>query len=139
MFKHLKNNFIQAFGITFVWLIILITLFLRPKSISLDYLWGLIAIAAILSLTFGVIYTYLWEYSTFKASINVIISTTLNAIASFTCLYLFSSEMFSIVLPFAPYIIALTLLGHIIGFYLYSKVENRKLAKEINISLATKE
>ncbi|MGX6978022.1 hypothetical protein ACWN8V_01925 [Vagococcus elongatus] len=138
MFKHLRNNFTQAFGGTLIWLIILITVFITPKNITLIFLWRLIGIALILAIIFGVIYTYLWEYSIFKASTNIIISTVINVLAGFGSVYLFSSEMFSRLIAYTPYILVTTLIGHIVGFYLYSKFSNKKLAKDINMKLEMK-
>lgn len=138
MFKQLKNNFTQAFGSTLVWIIILVTIFIKPQAISLTYLWSLIAIATIVSIVFGVLYTYLWNYSTYKATTNIIITSVLNFIAGMASLYLFSSDMFFWILPYAPFIVIITLIGHIIGFYLYSKVEKKKSAKQLNDLLLNK-
>lgn len=139
MFKHLRNNFLQAFGGTLLWVIILVTLFSNQKSIPTSYLWNIVGVALIFSVVFGVLYTYLWEYSVSKAAVKIIISSAFNVIGGLCGLYLFSQSMFSYVVPYVPYIIIITLVGHYIGFYIYSKLENQKLAREINKTLKTNE
>lgn len=132
MFKKLKESFIQAFGGVILWVVVLVTLFTRESTINVLFLWNIVAIALIASSLFGVGYAYIWNYATTKASTNVVICTVLNATASFSCLWLFSSELFMWILPYAPLIVLATFIGHIIGFYFYSKFENHKCADQLN-------
>jgi len=132
MFKQLRNNFTQAFGGTLVWILILVTLFVKPQTVALLQVWSMVAIAAMMALVFGVIYTYLWKYSTNKASTNIVISSALNVVTGLLSVYLFSREMFDWILPYAVYIAIATVLGHVLGFYFYAKAERRKSAGQLN-------
>ncbi len=132
MIKDLKNKFIQGFAGTLIWLQILITLFVGNLKISNMYFWNLIGIAAIFSFIFGVVYTYLWNYSTFKAVTNIIISTIVNTVGGILALFIFSKDMYYFINRYIIYIFIITLIGHIIGFYFYSKYEKNKLSNELN-------
>lgn len=132
MIREFKNNFMQVSFVTTIWILFLSTVFIPNRPITLLDVWRLVGIAMLFGLTFGIVYPYLWNYSTFKASINIAISTVINATCGITSVYLFSTEMFQIIVPFILLILLATLLGHIAGFYFYSKYENNKLTKEIN-------
>lgn len=132
MRKELKNSFMQAGFSTLLWISLLGMLFVGNQIMRVFDLWRVMGIGTIAAFVFGIVYPYLWNYSTFKASTNILISTVFNVIAGFSCLYLFSPEMFGLVLPFSWAVVTLTLLGHIIGFYFYSKVQNEKTANELN-------
>lgn len=132
MMKELKNSFMQAGFGTLLWISLLGMLFIGNQTIRVFDLWRVMGIGTIAALVFGIVYPYLWNYSTFKASTNILISTIFNVTAGFSCLYLFSPEMFKMVFPFSWAVVILTLVGHIIGFYFYSKVENKKIADELN-------
>lgn len=122
----------QAGFSTLLWISLLGMLFVGNQIMRVFDLWRVMGIGTIAAFVFGIVYPYLWNYSTFKASTNILISTVFNVIAGFSCLYLFSPEMFGLVLPFSWAVVILTLLGHIIGFYFYSKVQNEKTANELN-------
>ncbi|MHC5228452.1 hypothetical protein ACYSNW_09265 [Enterococcus sp. LJL99] len=132
MKTELKNNFMQATLGTIIWITLLTTLFANPSTLTILAFWKLIAIGSILGLIFGVIYPFLWNYSTFKSLTNILISTLVNSIGGLLSLYLYSYDLFSFIRPYIFGIVLLTLVGHSIGFYFYSKVENRKLARELN-------
>lgn len=132
MRKELKNSFMQAGFGTLLWISLLGMIFIGNQTIRVFDLWRVMGIGMIAALVFGIVYPYLWNYSTFKASTNILISTVFNVIAGFSCLYLFSLEMFILVFPFSLAIVILTLVGHIVGFYFYSKIENKKIAGELN-------
>ncbi|WP_101774063.1 hypothetical protein [Peptostreptococcus faecalis] len=138
MFRHLKNNFMQAFTGVFVWIILLITIFIKPQTVTLIFIWKMLAISAVASLVFGVLYTYLWSYSTNKAGINIIISSIFNFAAGQIGIYLFSRDMFLWLMNYTPIILIVTFFGHVIGFYFYSKYENKKSADRLNILLDQK-
>lgn len=132
MKKELKHNFMQATLGTIVWITLLITLLTTQSSMTILDLWKIIAIGSIFGLIFGVVYPFLWHYSTLKSSTNILISTFANSIAGLLSLYIYSVDLFSFIQPYIFWIIILTLVGHILGFYFYSNVANRKLAQELN-------
>lgn len=132
MIKQLKNNFMQAAFATTLWMALLITLFAHQATIPFSFIWRLLGMGCLFGLVFGVIYPYLWNYSTFKAQVNIALSTVANTLGGFGILYLFSWEMFVRIQPFFWLILLVTLLGHIAGFYFYSNYENKKLAAALN-------
>lgn len=132
MINELKNNFTQTTLGAIIWLAILRTLFNFQETTALNPIWTVITIGLIFGLIFGIVYPFLWSYSTFKASLNITISTVFNTIGGLLAVYLFSPGMFNFIKPYVIGIVILTLLGHTIGFYFYSKFENRKLAAELN-------
>jgi len=135
MIKDLKNNFLQAaFGST-IWVALLATLFTYRNNVEFIHTWNLLGIGTLFGLVFGVIYPYLWNYSTFKASINILLCTILNFSCGYLCVYLFSNEMFNMVKSYSVVVLLLTLVGHILGFYFYKKYENKKLASSLNKKL----
>ncbi|MGA3602952.1 hypothetical protein [Lysinibacillus agricola] len=135
MINDLKNNFFQAaFGST-LWVALLATLFNYQNNVEFMNIWNLLGIGGLLGLVFGVIYPYLWNYSTFKASINILLCTVLNLLCGYLCLYLFSNEMFNMVKPYFIGVFLLTLVGHILGFYFYKRYENNKLVNSLNNKL----
>lgn len=135
MLNQLKNQFFQSFSLSFVWLLVLVGMFYHPTSLSLVFVWKLVLIAGLLAVVFGVLYEYFWKYSTTKARTNVIITSTINFITGYTCVYLFSPSMFEMILPYAGIVLILTIIGHILGFYVYSKYETKKRSKELNALL----
>ena len=132
MINELKNNFTQTTVGSIIWIAILATIFNFQETTPLHPIWTVIAIGCIFGFIFGVIYPFLWNYSTFKSGINIAISTVLNTIGSTLAVYLFSPTMFNFIKPYIIGIVLLTLIGHTLGFYAYSKMENRKLAAELN-------
>lgn len=135
MKTELKNNFMQATLGTIIWITLLTTLLANQSTLTILTFWKLIAISSILGLIFGVVYPFLWNYSTFKSLTNILISTLVNSIGGLLSLYLYSYDLFSFIQPYIFWIVLLTLVGHSIGFYFYSKIENRKLARELNQQL----
>lgn len=132
MFKQLKNNFFQAAFGSLVWVTLLCSISDFFSVIPFYYNWHLIEISILIGILFGVIYPYLWNYSTFKASANILICTVLNTLCAFTSLYLYSSQMFNLIRPFFLIVLLVTLILHIISFYFYSKYDNEKLAADLN-------
>lgn len=132
MFKQLKNNFFQAAFGTLVWITILCSITDFFTQISFSYIWNLIGISVLIGLLFGVIYPYLWSYSTFKAAMNILICTVLNTLCAYTGVYLYSTQMFDLIRPFFIAELLLTLILHIITFYFYSKYDNKKMAATLN-------
>lgn len=132
MRKELKNNFMQTFGGTLVWVLFLATLFVGKQPVTMLYFWKLTGIALLCSCVFGLLYKYLWDYSTLKATGKIVVSVSATVLVMFTSVWLFSPEMFKFITPYAAAIIALTIILHVIAFYLYTNYENKKNAKELN-------
>lgn len=132
MFKQLKNNFFQAGFGSFIWITILYSLTDFSSKIPFHYIWNLVGISVLIGLLFGIVYPFLWNYSTFKASINIVICTVLNTLCAYTGVYLYSTQMFDLIRPFFIAVLLLTLILHIITFYFYSKHDNKKMAAALN-------
>ena len=132
MLKTLKNSFTQATLGSLIWITLLATLFNFKQLVPFYYLWHIILIGVLFGLVFGVIYPYLWNYSTFKAVTNILISTVANLCCMFLAVKLYSTAMFQLVQPYWLGIALVTLEGHIVGFYFYSKYQNHQLKKDLN-------
>ncbi|MGG5370846.1 hypothetical protein [Enterococcus sp. AZ196] len=132
MFKQLKNNFFQAAFSSLIWITILCSITDFFSQVPFNYIWHLIGISLLIGLVFGVIYPYLWNYSTLKASINIIICTLVNTFCGYTAVYLYSTQMFDLIRPFFLAVLLLTLVLHILTFYFYSKLDNKKMAANLN-------
>lgn len=132
MFKQLKNSFFQAAFGSLIWITILCSITDLFSQIPFTYTWHLIGISSLVGLVFGVIYPYLWNYSTLKASTNIIICTLINTLCAYAGVYLYSVKMFDFIRPFFIGVLLLTLILHIITFYFYSKYDNKKMAASLN-------
>ncbi|PKM61515.1 MAG: hypothetical protein CVU99_02950 [Firmicutes bacterium HGW-Firmicutes-4] len=132
MIKDLKQSFFQVFAVTTVWITLLLSIFFNGQAIALTYLWNLIGIATIIALLFGVIYSGLWNYLTFKPITNILITSFLNIAGGLTAVWLFSAEMFTFIAPWIPGMLLLSLILHTIAFYLYATVDAKKKAAELN-------
>ncbi|MHC5246978.1 hypothetical protein [Enterococcus sp. LJL90] len=130
--KELKNQFMQGAFLTIVWLTALMSLGFGNVNLNLFYFWHIIGIAVIAGGVFGVAYPYLWNYGTWSAPINILVMTLLNFLAGFAAVYLFSVEMFQLILPFWWAILLLNLILHVIAFYFYRNQQNKKIAAELN-------
>ena len=135
MKKELKNNFTQTMLGTILWITLLTSFFSNQSTFTLLSFWKIIIIGGIFGLIFGILYPFLWNYSTCKSITNIFICTITNASGGFLSLYLYSSQLFSFVQSYIFAILVLTLIGHIVAFYFYSKIQNRKLAQELNNQL----
>ncbi|MGM0168122.1 hypothetical protein IGI39_003134 [Enterococcus sp. AZ135] len=132
MFKQLKNNFFQAAFGSLIWITFLCSITDFFSRVPFSYIWHLIGIGVLMGLVFGVIYPYLWNHSTLKASTNIIICTLVNTLCGYAGIYLYSTQMFALIRPFAIGVLVLTLILHIIAFYFYSKYDNKKMAASLN-------
>lgn len=130
--KNLKNQFMQAAFLTTVWLLIIINLGFGNPQVQFSYFWHIIIIAIIIGGVFGVIYPYLWNFGTWSAPVNIVITTLINFAAGYLAVYLFSLEMFQIILPFWGLFLLINLVLHVIGFYFYRKFQNKKIVEELN-------
>lgn len=136
MISNLKNSFLNVSFLGLIWIVFLITTFnLHDEIINFLYIWNLIGISVLMGIVFGIAYPYLWNYSTLKVTTKITISTILNFCCGIGSVYLFSLEVFGFVKPYLLLILVITLIGHIIGFYFFSKYENKKIADSLNRSL----
>ncbi|MCM3163381.1 hypothetical protein [Metabacillus litoralis] len=132
MITHLRQSFTQTALGSILWVFLLSTIVYQGLDIPFHYVWNLISIGVISGIIFGIIYPYLWGYATFKAQTNIILSTLINSFGSLLAVYLFSTDMFHLIKGYTVLFILLTLVGHIIAFYFYSKYQNKKLANTLN-------
>ncbi|KNZ42774.1 hypothetical protein [Acetobacterium bakii] len=132
MIKDLRQSFFQVFAVTSVWITLLLTIFFNGQTIALSYLWNLIGISTISALLFGVIYSGLWNYLTLKPISNILIASILNIAGGLTAVWLFSSEMVSLIAPWIPGMVILSIILHTIAFHVYAKTDAKKKAEELN-------
>jgi len=132
MISKLKNQFMQTAFISTIWVLVLLTFTGIEKTVTLNYYWHIIGIGVIFGLIFGVCYPYIWHYGTWSASINVFATTALNFLGGLLVVYLFSVDMFDLILPFWWAMLLLNLGLHIIAFYFYRNQQNKRLAKDLN-------
>ncbi|UED82240.1 hypothetical protein FH508_0010175 [Lysinibacillus sp. CD3-6] len=136
MIQDLKNSFLSTAFLGLILIVFLMTIFnLHEEVIHFHYLWNLIGISVLMGIVFGIAYPYLWNYSTLKVTSKITISTLLNFFCSVGSVYLFSLDVFGFIKPYLLLFFAITLVGHIIGFYFFSKYENKKIAASLNSSL----
>lgn len=132
MITQLKHNFFQISFLSMGWLTLLISIYHPTSYIMPTYLWHLFLIAVIVGGVFGVIYPYLWSYTTWGAIRNVGCATLTNFVAIFSGLGLFSNRVLKTILPFWWEILILTLILHILMFYIYRNYQNQKLIQQLN-------
>ena len=132
MINQLRNSFFQVFTITFLWVTLLFTMFLKDQSISILYLWNIAGISIISAGVFGVMYNALWNYYTLKPVWNIIISSTINMVGGMIMIWLFSVEMFNYIVPWWPGMLLLSVVLHTLAFYFYARVSSKKHAEELN-------
>lgn len=136
MIANLKNSFLYVSFLVLISIVSFITIFnLHEEMIHFFYIWNLIGISILMGIVFGIAYPYLWNYSTLKVAAKIMISTLLNFLCSAGSIYLFSPKAFEFIKPYLLLILGIMLVGHIIGFYFFSKYENKKLADSLNKSL----
>lgn len=132
MLKQFRLSFFQTFSITFIWILTLISIFFKNNTLTVLYIWNLVAISLIFSMIFGVMYPVLWNFSSMKASSKILISSAINLVAGLSSVWLFSPYMFEIIRPWIVLMAIATVLGHIIGFYFYSNWDNQKNSDDLN-------
>ncbi|CAM2874154.1 hypothetical protein HAHI6034_06615 [Hathewaya histolytica] len=135
MIKQFKLSFFQTFSATFIWILLLMSLFLKDISITISYNWNLVGISTIFALIFGVMYPALWNFSSMKAIYKILISSTINLCGGLISVWLFSSVMFEIIRHWILIIAIVTIIGHIIAFYFYSKWDNERSSDKLNTLL----
>lgn len=132
MVKQFKLSFFQTFTITFVWILVLMSVFFENQTLSILYAWNLVGISVIYAVIFGIMYPTLWNFSSMKASYKIIISSVINILGGICAVWLFSPYMFEIIKPRILEMCIITIVGHVIGFYFYSKWDNKKSSNELN-------
>jgi len=136
MIKDLKNSFLSTTFWGLILIVFLMTIFnLHHEMVNFLYIWNLIGISVLMGIVFGIAYPYLWNYSTLKVTTKITISTLLNFCCGVSSIYLLSLKVFEFIKPYLLVILVITLIGHIIGFYFFSKYENKKIAASLNSSL----
>lgn len=126
MVKQLKNQFFQSFFGTTLWLTALLILFFGLNRFNGTILLTVIIIAALISFVFGVCYQWLWHFSVLKSSVKILLCSSLNLSAAFLCVFLFSKEMYELIVPWAPIMVVIELVLHTLTFHIYSSYKNKK-------------
>lgn len=132
MLQELKNKFMQAAFLTSIWILGILTIVFGNITVDLNLFWRIIGISALFAVTFGVIYPYVWNYGTWMAPINIIITTSVNILCGFGAVYLLSKVMFNLIVTYWWEIILVDLILHILMFYFYRNYENKRLVKKLN-------
>lgn len=132
MIKKFKNRFIQGSFLTIIWLMILISLTFGIQKVELNYFWRIIRISMMTGGLFSVMYTYIWNYGTWTAPVNIAVTSLVNFFAGVLAIYTFSRDLFGIIMPYWWMILTLTIVLHIVIFYFWSKYQNDKIAAELN-------
>ncbi|MCY7438853.1 MULTISPECIES: hypothetical protein [Bacillus] len=132
MIKELKHQFMQTAFVSIVWLTLILSITQWSSSIPFHYVWHIIGIGTLAGIVFGVMYPLLWNYFTFPAPTNILISTVINLGFQVGAVALYSTALLEWILPYFIGIAFLTLVGHIIAFLFYKKQQNQKLAQALN-------
>lgn len=132
MIRKYANQFAWGMLGSLFWVMSLTTLFFGNLNVSLSFLWKIIGIAAIVSLVFVVLYPYIWNYSTWSARLNIIVLVLLNFVTGYLILYLYSIDLFNLVRPYWIGVLLITLILHIISFFCWRKIQNKKIAQDLN-------
>ncbi|MDQ0170653.1 hypothetical protein [Paenibacillus tundrae] len=132
MIKQLRQSFFQVFTLTSLWVTLLLTVLDPNQSIRLTYLWNVAGIAVIAALIFGVMYDALWNYFTLKPVWNIVITSTVNILGGMAMVWLYSSDMYDVIAPWFPGMWLLSIVLHILAFYFYAKMDNKKKVEELN-------
>ncbi|RAI82467.1 hypothetical protein BFS35_001925 [Macrococcoides goetzii] len=131
MIKELTQNFFQTSFLSLIWVMVITSLSNTDNLIYYNYFWRLILISILFGLSFGVLYPYLWKYSTTKSNFNVFVCSTDNTIIILCSIYLYSADLFNQISPYLFGIIVINLILHYVIFKLYSDYLNQKYIMEI--------
>jgi FlaA1/EpsC-like NDP-sugar epimerase len=96
------------------------------------YLWHVAGIAAISAVLFGIMYDALWNHFTLKPFWNILISSIITIVGGMLIVWLFSQDMFHVILPWWPGMLLLSVVLHTIAFYFYARIDSRKRVEELN-------
>lgn len=131
MIKELTQNFFQTSFLSLIWVMVITSLSNTDNLIYYNYFWRLILISILFGLSFGVLYPYLWKYSTTKSNFNVFVCSTDNTIIILCSIYLYSADLFNQISPYLFAMIVINLILHYVIFKLYSDYLNQKYIMEI--------
>lgn len=132
MITQLKNQFFRAAFLTLIYCLILLTLFTPNAPLSVLGVWRFVAVAFISGILFGICYPYIWQFLTWPAPVNIVVTSLLNFACGFVTVYLISQEMVTVITPYWWAILAIEIIGHTITFYFYRSSQNKKIAAELN-------
>ncbi|WLP60259.1 hypothetical protein [Bacillus pumilus] len=132
MIKEMKNLFMQTSFVSIVWMTLILSLTHQSVAIPFGYVWHIIAIGTLAGFVFGIMYPLLWNYLTFPAPVNILISTAVNLAFQLGAVALYSTALLQLIMPYFIGIAFLTLAGHIIAFLFYKKHQNQKMAQALN-------
>ncbi len=121
MIKELKYQFMQTAFVSIVWLTLILSITQWSSSIPFHYVWHIIGIGTLAGIVFGVMYPLLWNYFTFTAPTNILISTVINLGFQVGAVALYSTAQLEWIKPYFIGISILTILGQIIAFIFYKK------------------
>jgi uncharacterized membrane protein YvlD (DUF360 family) len=111
---------------------LLLSVVFGNQQVEFTYFWRIIVISILLSLVFNVLYKYIWEYGTWIAPVNILVTSSVNFLTGYCVLYGYSREMFIQVRSFWWEILILTIILHIISFYFWRRHLNKKIANQLN-------
>lgn len=131
MWNNLSNRFIHVTLGSIVWIMIITSFSNMNIEIPYLYFWRIILMGSIFGVVFGVIYYYLWNFSNINDIYKVLLSSLSNFICVVTTVKLYSSTLFDMLMPFMIFIFIITLVLHYLIFKVYLRVQNIKLAKEL--------
>lgn len=132
MIQEFKNRFLQGMLLTIIWVMLLTSLTFGNQTVELDFFWRIIGISALMSFLFSVVYKYIWNYGTWIAPINIIVTSGVNFVSGYLTIYLYSRDLWELMLPYWWLVLMVTVLLHILGFYFWSRFQNKKIASDLN-------
>ncbi|WP_297079093.1 hypothetical protein [uncultured Enterococcus sp.] len=130
--KTVKEQVIQITLVTFIWLLVLISLGWGDTLLSVGYVWRLLGIAGLFGGLFGGFYPYVWSYLTWSSLVSSLVMTVANFSVGFISLALFSRDLFIFVWSYWWLVLIVTFILHLLMYQVYRQLENQKLAKELN-------
>ncbi|AMP21273.1 hypothetical protein AZF37_09070 [endosymbiont 'TC1' of Trimyema compressum] len=131
MIKNLRHSFFQTFSLTFIWILGLLSIFTK-LDFSFNFVWNIVAISLLSGLIFGTMHNAVWNFFTFKPLVNVLVTSIVSIIGGLSIVWLFSVEMFYLVVGWIVPMMMLSIVLHIIAFYFYSKSGSYRKIKELN-------
>ena len=63
---------------------------------------------------------------------NIVITSTLNILGGMTIVWLYSPDMFDVIAAWFPGMWLLSIVLHILAFYVYARMDNKKKVEELN-------
>lgn len=132
MIKKYADQFVRGTLGSLIWIMVLTTLFFGTPKVSLNFFWKIIGIAVIVSLVFTVLYPYIWNYSIWSARLNIVVMSLLNFVTGYLSLYLYSIDLFKLMQPYWVMVLLVTFGLHVIIFFFWRRIQNKKIAQDLN-------